>query len=273
MILKMPRVQSILLAACLAWAASGVRADEAPPPPPVGSSATAEGKLSSEFSAFLGGDAQAGAVVGGLRQGTEFTLSDGQVSPTTVTVAPPTGTMGYGNIRIALKLAKAQLNGMGITQPTADQLSAALVGGDINGVAVDGVLTLRSQGMGWGQIARQYGTTVGHLMGKGAGANAAVSGAAGATASTRVASVGGAAHVHHNGYIPSGGVHAGNAGIISAAGEGVGSVDAGGGKGHAAGAGGNGHGAVMASAGGQPASAAGAAGNGKGLALGRQNKN
>ena len=77
--------------------------------------------------------------------------------------------MGYGNVRITLRLAQAQLNQLGITQPTTEELSAVLLGGDINGSQVDGILAMRADGMGWGQIAKEYGMTVGQIMGKGAG--------------------------------------------------------------------------------------------------------
>jgi hypothetical protein len=84
--------------------------------------------------------------------------------------------MGFGNVYISLALAKQQLSTLGITQPTPQQLQAALTGGTITqttgtGVTatttstnLPGVLTMRSQGMGWGQIAQKLGTKLGPVM-------------------------------------------------------------------------------------------------------------
>jgi hypothetical protein len=84
--------------------------------------------------------------------------------------------MGFGNVYISLALAKQQLNTLGITQPAPEQLQAALTGGTItqttgSGVTatttttdLPGVLTMRSQGMGWGQIAQKLGTKLGPVM-------------------------------------------------------------------------------------------------------------
>lgn len=265
-----------LALACLAALSAGAAAEETPPPTTVGTSATTEAKLVSEFSAFLGGEEQAAAVVTGLRQGTAFTLPGtpeaGQEPPPSVTVDPPTGTLGYGNVRIALRMAQSQLAAMGITQPTAEELSAMLVGGEIDGAPVDGVLALRAEGMGWGEIAHRYDTTVGQLMGRGA---AKATTATTATTSRKSAPVSAAgAPAKSNGYIPSGKGKAATAGIVTGAGASVGGGNAGT-KGQAVKAGGHGQGGVMVSAAGQPAAAAGvshAGGNGKGQAPGQQKK-
>jgi hypothetical protein len=65
-------------------------------------------------------------------------------------------------------LAKQQLGTMGITEPTPQQLQAALTGGSVTTTAttatgtpttttteLDGILTMLSQNMGWGQDRRQ----------------------------------------------------------------------------------------------------------------------
>ncbi|HEV8341370.1 MAG TPA: hypothetical protein VGR30_03260 [Candidatus Binatia bacterium] len=131
-------------------------------------------KISSDFSSFLKNvDSQ--AVVTGLRSGqlTSTTPSStGTGTPTTTTVALPTGKMGHGNVYISLALAKQQLGQYGVTQPTQEQLQAALLGGSIttvNGTTttnhqLQGVLTMRSQGMGWGQIAHELGYKLGPIM-------------------------------------------------------------------------------------------------------------
>ncbi|MGD8999834.1 MAG: hypothetical protein PVF75_05430 [Granulosicoccaceae bacterium] len=121
-------------------------------------------KISADYSDFLG--EQTEVVVTGLRNGSEITLP---ADTGTTSFTPPTGKMGYGNVSISLGLAQEQLAQYGITQPTAEELQASLVGGEIStasgGTAqLDGVLTLRSQGMGWGEIAHEYGVKLGHVI-------------------------------------------------------------------------------------------------------------
>ena len=135
----------------------------------------AENRIATEFSVFAGSQDNASSLVTGLRQGGEVTLvtptSSGQAA-TGTTFSVPTRPMGYGNVRISLALAQEQLNRAGITQPTADQLRAALVGGTVTSgsgptattTELQGVLQMRAQGMGWGQIANAMGTKLGHVM-------------------------------------------------------------------------------------------------------------
>lgn len=280
-----PHLRSLLLACCLAAAYPAAQAEEtstttattttttsgSSTTAAVGTSAVTEAKLSAEFANFLGGEEQASAAVTGLRQGTAFTLDatstgttagtgTGTTTATSTTIDPPTGTMGYGNVRIALRLAQAELNQMGITQPTSEELSAVLLGGEINGTQVSGILTLRANGMGWGQIAQQYGMTVGQIMGKGSGLTkhttttqasqartsgkpAAVSGSSTRTAHASPARANGylpsspsyTSHAHSNGYLPSG---KSDAGIVTAAGNSMGEAQSDMGKGQAHKAGG-----------------------------------
>jgi hypothetical protein len=135
-------------------------------------------KISSDFSSFLGSDAK--PVVSGLRNGTSITLvtttpgSTPTAPPVTSTtiITPPTGKMGFGNAYISLALAKQQLNQVGITQPTPQQLQAALTGGTVTTGSgptlathnLQGILTMRSQNMGWGQIAQKLGTKLGPVV-------------------------------------------------------------------------------------------------------------
>ena len=155
-------------------------------------------KISGDFSSFLGSDANAKALVTGLRNGTPIKLTSTTTTagstpttpPTTTTtpgtptppttyttiIDPPTGKMGFGNVRHVLDLAQYQLGQKGITQPTPEQLKAALTGGTITTgtgtgtttgtvtkTELQGILTMRSQGMGWGQIAQELGTKLGAL--------------------------------------------------------------------------------------------------------------
>jgi hypothetical protein len=76
--------------------------------------------------------------------------------------------MGHGNVFTSLALAKQQLGQLGISQPTPEQLQVALTGGKITTATgtttTTGILTMRSQGMGWGQIAQQQGTKLGPVI-------------------------------------------------------------------------------------------------------------
>ena len=106
--------------------------------------------------------------------------------------------MGYGNVRITLRLAEAQLGKLGISQPTNEELSAMLVGGEIDGVHVEGILNERAAGAGWGEIAKKYDFKVGHLMGK------APSKAPAAVPVDDASQPGTETAARSNGYVPSG---------------------------------------------------------------------
>ncbi|CAB1368226.1 hypothetical protein [Denitratisoma oestradiolicum] len=134
-------------------------------------------RLTSEFANFSGSQENAASLVSGLRSGGAVTLVDssntgassgtaGSATGTTtststgseVSFVSPTGPMGWGEVRHALTYARESLSTQGITNPTPEQLKAALIGGTLtnaDGTATTstGVLQLRSQGMGWGQIA------------------------------------------------------------------------------------------------------------------------
>ena len=136
------------------------------------------GKVSGDFGNFLGSDST--AVVTGLRNGTPIKLTSATTTPgappvtttNTTIINSPTGKMGYGNVYISLALAKQQLGAAGITEPTPQQLQAALNGGTITtgtGPAatttnMQGILTMRSQKMGWGQIAQKLGYKLGPVI-------------------------------------------------------------------------------------------------------------
>lgn len=138
-------------------------------------------RTSSDFNSFLGSDST--AVVTGLRNGTPINLTRTQTTTnattglpetttTTTTITPPTGQMGHGEVYISLALAKQQLGAMGITEPTPEQLQAALNGGTITQqtatgtttTQMRGILAMRSQKMGWGKIAQELGTKLGPVM-------------------------------------------------------------------------------------------------------------
>jgi hypothetical protein len=152
-----------------------------PPPtstPPVTTATTAPGqarvseKFSAPFITMAGSRENATALATALRTGSSATLTyttvaaDGTTTTTTTTITPPTKPMGWGNVRHSLALAQFALARAGVTNPTGEQLQAALQGGsfttaDGTSVTLDGVLQQRADGMGWGKIAQSYGTTMG----------------------------------------------------------------------------------------------------------------
>lgn len=115
-------------------------------------------RLAASYSAFAGSPENARSMVEGLRTGTPITLGPSLTGPNATapaaSLSPSTGKMGYGNVNIAISLAKTSLAQQGISNPTPGQLSAAL----------GGVLGQRSQGLGWGQIAKGMGVTLGSVV-------------------------------------------------------------------------------------------------------------
>jgi hypothetical protein len=289
---------------------------EVPPPATNHGQTLVATKIASNFTTLAGSQENALALTNALRNGTEVTLTtvvpppEGSTEPpttTTTTFTPPTGKMGWGNVKHSLALAQDALARAGITDPTAEQLQIALMGGDIVVTNADGttttttlkgILTMRAEGMGWGEIAKAGGTKLGPVtskvkMGNSAGTTTAagdttasakakgVTTAAGAaaqgkgpskgitTATGATTSAGGlvTADGATAGHTPKG--HAYGRGIVTAGGGGGTNVAAtGGGKPSGAGmvnAGGGG-GAGISNAGGN------AGGNGKGQGHGRGGK-
>jgi hypothetical protein len=95
--------------------------------PPLDSS-----RLSSRYSDWAGGKANADALVAGLTHGTSIALvtrgPNRTVSLAGFTVAGP---MSYSEAESALAGARRRLDGLGIGRPSAEQIQAALIGGDI----------------------------------------------------------------------------------------------------------------------------------------------
>ena len=239
------------------------------------------GRISSDFSAFAGSSANSDALVTGLRNGSSITLTSTDTSgaSTSTTFNPPTGKMGYGNVYTSLALAKQQLAGAGITEPTAQQLQASLMGGTVTNSAgqtttMTGVLQLRADGMGWGQIAQHYGYKLGPVISGMKSSNAAM---ASAKAPAPVTTAAGASSTTQTGNNKSGivtgagatgqsnGQGHGNAygrGIVTGAG--TGGVGSGGGHGNAYGRG-------IVTGGGDMAGHSAARSGGQGKALGKGN--
>ena len=89
-------------------------------------------RLSSQYASWAGGKSNADSLVDGLRSGSSVTL---------VTVSPDNSKsiagftartrMSSAEIAASLAAAKRSLAGMGIRQPSADQIQAALIGGEV----------------------------------------------------------------------------------------------------------------------------------------------
>ena len=144
------------------------------PVPLTGPESVPQNRIANDFRPMLGNDAE--AVVSGLRSGDAITLTETTPGTlpgdppvvTTVTIDSPTGPMGIGEVDHTLDLAKFQLAQSGITDPTASELQAVLTGGSITladgtTTTYQGILAMRADGMGWGQIAQDLGTTMGAI--------------------------------------------------------------------------------------------------------------
>ncbi len=171
-----------ILAAALLVAAAPTTAAQAiggatPEPAPTHGQALVASKIASNFTTLSGSQENALALVNALRNGGDVMLTTvvpgvegAPPTTTTTTFTPPTGAMGWGNVKHSLSLAQDALVRAGVTQPTAQQLQTALLGGDIVVANADGtttttslrgILTMRSEGMGWGNIAKAGGTRLG----------------------------------------------------------------------------------------------------------------
>ncbi|QNK03884.1 hypothetical protein H8F01_17170 [Dyella telluris] len=128
-------------------------------------------RLTGSYTTFAGSTANAQALVTGLHSGSTVVLTTPATATTPasqVSFTPTTHQLGYGNVNIALSLAQAELKAAGITQPTAAQIAAALNGGAIAGPSgtkeLTGVLTLRSEDKGWGQVSKTLGLKLGDVL-------------------------------------------------------------------------------------------------------------
>jgi hypothetical protein len=160
-------------------------------------SSTPETNISNDYSYFLQ-NVNSKQVVTDLRSGqwTTTTTDPTTNTTTTTTEALPTGKMGFGNVKISLALAQESLRQQNIMQPTSEQLHTALVGGQMvpgdSTTTTNGILQMRSEGMGWGQIAQKYDVKLGQLMsGKQPAATTTTSTTSTTTTSKGITSAGG----------------------------------------------------------------------------------
>ncbi len=98
--------------------------------------------IAAQYGASIGTTEEAGAVIDGMRTGKDVTVGD-------VTVSGTGNSMGWGNVEIAMALAKSQV--------AADATSKEFLS------ALDQVMDMRSSGMGWGRIAKDLGVSLGQV--------------------------------------------------------------------------------------------------------------
>ena len=118
---------------------------------PFAAAAQSTSKLVDRYTPLAGSKDNASALVSGLRDGKDVTLSDS--SGSTTTFKPQTGKMGNGNVDNTLALAEASLQKQGISNPNPEQLSGA----------VANVTQQRADGKGWGQIAQSMDVKLGDV--------------------------------------------------------------------------------------------------------------
>ena len=108
------------------------------------SAALSADRLVERYSDLAGSRENAAALIAGLREGTQFTLSSESRS---ATFHLPAVKMSESNIDNALALTRAALRARAIDKPTPDQV----------GTTVMDVVQMRLDGKGWGQVAEALG--------------------------------------------------------------------------------------------------------------------
>jgi hypothetical protein len=119
-------------------------------------------RLTEALTDFAGSPANAQSLVDGLRNGTAITLMDPSNAPKSFT--PVTKPMSWRDVRVALVIAQAELASAGIMQPTPIDIEAVLNGGTAGSgntmTIFTGVLTQRSSGLAWQQIALAHNVNI-----------------------------------------------------------------------------------------------------------------
>jgi hypothetical protein len=123
------RALAASLAASLALAANAMAATATP-----GETA----RLSSQYSDWAGGRSNADSLVAGLRNGAPITLvTNGADRSVSIAGFTPTAPMSFGAVSAALANAQRSLSRIGIAKPTAEQIQAALIGGEVTNAKGD----------------------------------------------------------------------------------------------------------------------------------------
>jgi hypothetical protein len=117
------RVLAASLAASLAFAADAMAASQ-----PV----TEAGRIASQYSEWAGGKSNADSLVAGMRNGQPITIvTNGADRSVSIAGFTPASSMSYSGVSSALAGAQRSLAKLGIAKPTAEQIQAALIGGEI----------------------------------------------------------------------------------------------------------------------------------------------
>jgi hypothetical protein len=117
-------------------------------------------RLFARYRGFVGNDAATHSLIQGLRFGELIKLTGENRGRTAF--LPPTPPMGWVNIDHALDLTRREALSLGLTHPSALELRALLMGGEVRNAhgephQAGGVLTLRSQGLPWQAVAARLG--------------------------------------------------------------------------------------------------------------------
>jgi hypothetical protein len=92
-----------------------------------------QARLATDYSTWAGGRDNAEALIAGLHRGTSITLSTkGRDNDVSLAGFTPSGPMSYPDVGAALARARSDLTALGVRQPTAEQIQAALIGGDVH---------------------------------------------------------------------------------------------------------------------------------------------
>jgi hypothetical protein len=113
---------------------------------------TEASRLAARYSDWAGSKSNAEALVTGLRSGSPVTLvTNGADRSVSLAGFSPSGPMSYGAVGNALSDAQRSLSRLGISHPNAEQIQAALIGGEVLGsngklVAMRGSVAARTSG-------------------------------------------------------------------------------------------------------------------------------
>jgi hypothetical protein len=89
-------------------------------------------RLSTQYAGWAGSKSNADNLIGGMRSGSSITLvTTGTGRSVSLAGFTPARAMTYGEISAALSGARQNLSRMGVAQPNAEQIQAALIGGDV----------------------------------------------------------------------------------------------------------------------------------------------
>jgi hypothetical protein len=88
-------------------------------------------RLASQHSSWVGGKSNLDSLLTGLRNGSSVTLVTTGNNTRSLAGFTPQARMSDEEIATALAEARGTLRSLGIRQPTADQIQAALIGGEL----------------------------------------------------------------------------------------------------------------------------------------------